>query len=64
MVTLNNPYLYLKGTCNVNVTDPATGKVTGVSQNTEESAAEELSQWKTKRDRGDGYGMNPQNEWY
>ncbi len=47
-----------------NVTDPATGKVTGVSQNTEESAAEELSQWKTKRDRGDGYGMNPQNEWY
>ena len=39
-----------------NVTDPATGKVTGVSQNTEESAAEELSQWKTKRDRGDGYG--------
>ena len=25
-------------------TDPATGKVTGVSQNTEESAAEELSQ--------------------
>ena len=47
-----------------NVTDPATGKVTGVSQNTEESAAEELSQWKTKRDRGDGYGMNPSNEWY
>ena len=47
-----------------NVTAPATGKVTGVSQNTEESAAEELSQWKTKRDRGDGYGMNPQNEWY
>lgn len=27
MVTLNNPYLYLKGTCNVNVTDPATGDV-------------------------------------
>ena len=47
-----------------NVTDTATGRVTGVSQNTEESAAEELSQWKTKRDRGDGYGMNPQNEWY
>lgn len=27
MVTLNNPYLYLKGTCNVNVTDPASGDV-------------------------------------
>lgn len=27
MVTLNNPYLYLKGTCNVNVTNPATGDV-------------------------------------
>lgn len=47
-----------------NVTDVNTGKVTGVSQSTEESLTEEIAAWKTKRERGDAYGMNPQNEWY
>ncbi len=47
-----------------NVTDLNTGKVTGVSENTEELAKQELADWKTKRERGDAYGMNPQNEWY
>ena len=47
-----------------NVTDPATGKVTGVSESTEESLEQEISAWRTKRERGDDYGMNPSNEWY
>lgn len=47
-----------------NITDHNTGKVTGVSTNTLESATAEVSNWKTKRQRGDAYGMNPSNEWY
>ena len=47
-----------------NVTDHATEKVTGVSKNTKESAAAEVTGWQTKRERGDSYGMNPANEWY
>ncbi|MEG1677888.1 MAG: FMN-binding protein [Clostridia bacterium] len=47
-----------------NVFNLEAGKVDGVSKNTEESAAKELSEWKTKRERGDSYGMNPKNEWY
>ena len=47
-----------------NITDHATAKVTGVSVNTKESAAAEVSSWKTKRERGDSYHMNPANEWY
>jgi LysM repeat protein len=47
-----------------NVTDHETEKVAGVSVNTKESAAAEVSAWKTKRERGDSYGMNPANEWY
>jgi peptidoglycan hydrolase-like protein with peptidoglycan-binding domain len=47
-----------------NVTDHITEKVTGVSKNTKESAAAEVSSWQTKRERGDNYGMNPANEWY
>lgn len=47
-----------------NITDHATAKVTGVSVNTKESAAAEVSSWKTKRQRGDSYDMNPANEWY
>ena len=27
MITFNNPYLYVKGTCNVVITDPITGNV-------------------------------------
>lgn len=47
-----------------NITDHATAKVTGVSVNTKESAAAEVAAWKTKRERGDTYHMNPANEWY
>jgi peptidoglycan hydrolase-like protein with peptidoglycan-binding domain len=47
-----------------NVTDHGTALVTGVSTNTKESAAAEVNAWKTKRQRGDTYGMNPDNEWY
>lgn len=47
-----------------NITDPNTGKVTGVSMNTEKSIGDEVAAWITKRERGDGYGMNPANEWY
>lgn len=47
-----------------NVTDHATAKVTGVSKNTLESATAEVNGWTTKRERGDSYEMNPNNEWY
>jgi peptidoglycan hydrolase-like protein with peptidoglycan-binding domain len=47
-----------------NVTDHETEKVTGVSVNTLESATAEVTGWKTKRERGDAYGMNPKNDWY
>lgn len=47
-----------------NVTDHTTEKVSGVSTNTLESATAEVSAWKTKRQRGDSYGMNATNEWY
>jgi LysM repeat protein len=47
-----------------NVSDHDTGKVSGVSVNTKESAAAEVNAWKTKRERGDSYHMNPANEWY
>lgn len=40
------------------------GKVTGVSNNTNETIAAEVSGWKTKRERGNTYGMNPKNDWY
>ena len=47
-----------------NITDHETAKVTGVSVNTLESAVAEVTSWKTKRERGDSYHMNPANEWY
>lgn len=47
-----------------NVTDTSTGQVTGVSENTEESLEKEIAAWRTKRERGDQYGMNKQNDWY
>ena len=47
-----------------NVTDTDTGKVTGVSENTEESIQEEVNNWRTKRERGDNYHMNPDNDWH
>lgn len=36
----------------------------GQGGQTEQSAEQELAGWVTKRERGDRYGMNPQNEWY
>lgn len=47
----------------LNVTDHTSGEVTGVSENTLENITKEVAEWKTKRDRGTNYGMNPQNEW-
>ncbi|MDF3000790.1 MAG: hypothetical protein K0Q48_909 [Bacillota bacterium] len=47
-----------------NIAEHETGKITGVSVNTKESAAAEVNGWLTKRQRGDSYHMNPANEWY
>lgn len=47
-----------------NLTDHATEKVIGKASTTVESIAAEVNGWKTKRDRGDAYGMNPRNDWY
>lgn len=47
-----------------NITDHATEKVSGISVNTPESAAAEVNSWLTKRQRGDSYHMNEENEWY
>lgn len=52
------------GQAGYNVTDHTTEKVVGVSTNTPESAAAEVNNWLTKRQRGDSYHMNPANEWY
>lgn len=52
------------GTPGYNVADHATGKITGVSANTNESITTEVNNWKTKRERGATYGMNPKNDWY
>ncbi|HWQ78147.1 MAG TPA: LysM peptidoglycan-binding domain-containing protein [Anaerovoracaceae bacterium] len=47
-----------------NVFDHNTATISGISVNTKESAAAEVSGWLTKRQRGDSYHMNPANEWY
>jgi len=39
-------------------------KVIGKSKNTDETIAAEVNGWKTKRERGATYGMNPANDWY
>lgn len=52
------------GQAGINVTDHATGQVTGISMNTTGSAMSEVNGWLTKRQRGDSYDMNPANEWY
>lgn len=51
-------------TAGYNVTNHETGKVTGLSVNTKESAAAEVNAWLSKRQRGDSYDMNPANEWW
>lgn len=52
------------GTPGYNVTDHASEKVTGVSTNNNDTIAAEVNGWKSKRERGDNYGMNPKNDWY
>jgi LysM repeat protein len=52
------------GQSGYNVADHESGKITGVSANTEATAAAEVSTWLTKRQRGDSYHMNAANEWY
>jgi uncharacterized protein with FMN-binding domain len=47
-----------------NVFDHEKEAVTGVSENSEDSVKAEVNGWLTKRERGDSYSMNPQNEWY
>lgn len=47
-----------------NFTDHVTKKVTGKAPTTLEAVAADVNGWKTKRDRGDAYGMNPRNDWY
>lgn len=47
-----------------NVTDHETGKVSGISDNSPEAIKTEINGWKTKRERGQDYGMNPRNEWF
>ncbi|MHB1391613.1 MAG: FMN-binding protein [Clostridia bacterium] len=39
-------------------------KVIGKSTNTNDTIAAEVNGWKSKRERGDSYGMNPANDWY
>lgn len=46
-----------------NVTDHESGEVVSVSSNTVENISKEIGEWKTKRERGGDYGMNPRNEW-
>ncbi len=47
-----------------NLADHETGEVVGVTENTKEYVAAQVNSWKTKRERGDSYHMNPENEWY
>ncbi len=47
-----------------NVFDHEKEAVTGVSENTDDSVKAEVNGWLTKRERGETYHMNPQNEWY
>jgi len=52
------------GTEGYNVTDHEKEEVVGKSHNTVENIKKEVDGWKTKRDRGDNYGMNRKNDWH
>lgn len=52
------------GTQGYNVTDHKTMEVSGVSKNTDETISAEVNGWKTKRERGDEYGMDYARDWY
>jgi len=47
-----------------NFTNHETEKVDGTTPTTPEAITEEVKNWKTKRDRGDSYGMNKDNDWW
>lgn len=51
------------GTEGHNLTDHQTKKVIDKTENTPTNIAHEVDNWKTKRERGASYGMNPRNEW-
>ncbi len=52
------------GSAPYNFTDHDSKKVAGTMPTTVESVTAAVESWKTKRDRGDSYGMNPKNDWY
>ena len=52
------------GTPGYNVTNHETEKVDGVSPNTVEPTAADINAWKSKRERGDSYGMHAKNDWW
>jgi hypothetical protein len=47
-----------------NLTNHETEKVDGTASTTAEAIAEEVNGWVTKRERGDDYGMNANNDWW
>lgn len=47
-----------------NLTNHETEKVEGTAPTTVEAISAEVAAWKTKRDRGDSYGMNAKNDWW
>ena len=47
-----------------NYTNHETEKVEGTAPTTVEAITAEVANWKTKRDRGDSYGMNKVNDWW
>lgn len=51
------------GTSGYNLVDTETGKVVGQADNSEEFLTKEIEGWKTKRERGNTYGMNPKMDW-
>lgn len=51
------------GTDGYNLTDHKTKNVIGKTENSVENISNEVNNWRTKRERGASYGMNPRNEW-
>ncbi|MGL5051823.1 MAG: FMN-binding protein [Fusobacteriaceae bacterium] len=47
-----------------NLAEHGTKKIVGISDNSVEAIKLEVDGWKTKRERGQDYGMNPRNEWF
>jgi hypothetical protein len=48
----------------LNLVDHASKKVSGTAPATPEAVTAEVASWKSKRDRGDQYGMNAKNDWF